>query len=127
MKVFTSATPGGEMARRFFPMALLVPLALGALRIYGERAGYYAPELGVSLFVTATVFVFAGLIVWNAQLLYRAEIARLRNANRLAVQYKCTQVLADTRSIRAAAWPAFGSPRVRPSHSSSIMPDMIIA
>ena len=53
-QVITSPTAGGAMARRFLPMALLVPAMLGALRLLGEKAGYFETESGVSIFALTT-------------------------------------------------------------------------
>jgi len=96
MQVITSPTAGGAMARRLLPMALLVPAMLGALRLLGEKAGYFETESGVSIFAVASMIVFVALIWWNAKLLFRSDLERMRTERRLALQYKCTRVLAES-------------------------------
>jgi signal transduction histidine kinase len=95
MSVLTSATTGGAMARRLLPLAILIPPILGALRLLGEKAGFYPSEASVSIFAVAGVAVFTGVIWWNARLLYRADFERVRTERRLAVQYRCTRAMAE--------------------------------
>jgi len=96
MQMITSPTAGGAMARRLLPMALLVPAMLGALRLLGEKAGYFETESGVSIFALAGMTVFAALIWWTAKLLFRTDLERIRTERRLALQYNCTRVLAES-------------------------------
>jgi PAS domain S-box-containing protein len=76
MATMTSAAPGGLMARRFLPAALGVPLALGWLRLEGQRAGWYGTEIGLSLMVMASIATFTLLAWWSAVGLNRADAAR---------------------------------------------------
>jgi len=43
------------MGRRFLPAAIGVPVVLGWFILRGARAGFYEPEFGLALLVTATV------------------------------------------------------------------------
>lgn len=74
MSIITSDTAGGVLARRLLPLAIIVPVILGALRLAGERAGLYDSGFGVALFVSATVVIFVGLIWATARLLFRLDI-----------------------------------------------------
>jgi diguanylate cyclase (GGDEF)-like protein/PAS domain S-box-containing protein len=76
--ILTSAGEGGKLARRLLPVATLVPLALGWLRLEGERAGLYPAAMGVDLMVVAMVVLFTVLISWNAALLQKAWTDRAR-------------------------------------------------
>jgi signal transduction histidine kinase len=104
MMVISSATAGGAMARRLLPIAIIIPCVLGALRLYGEQAGYWQTEFGVSIFVVSTILVFSGVIWWNARLLYSSDLERSFTARRLAAQYKTSRMLSDsgplTQSLR---------------------------
>src|SRR5215204_3310350 len=102
MRVFTSATTGGAVARRLLPMAILIPWALGAWRLLGEEAGYFHAEFGISSFAATTIVVFSLLIWWNAKLLYKADRERARSERRLAVQYNATLVLAEAHELGTA-------------------------
>ena len=74
--VIASDSSGGIMARRLLPMVLVVPIILGALRLFGERAGLYETEGGVALFAVSTVVILVGIIWWNAHAMDRADQER---------------------------------------------------
>ncbi len=76
--VFVSDTAGGGMMRYLVPAVVGVPLALGWLRLMGERAGFYGTEFGVALFAMVSVVVLAGLVWWGAGILHRADAERQR-------------------------------------------------
>lgn len=59
MKIISTRHTGGKTARILLPVSILVPLVLGAFRIYGERAGYFSSEMGLMLFVTIVMMVLA--------------------------------------------------------------------
>lgn len=85
MATFTSANAGGAMARRMLPAAILIPAALGGLRMWAHRAGVHEdPEAGVALLMVATMVVFGGFIWLNARWLYRADIRRKRAEEQLS-------------------------------------------
>ena len=69
---------GGLVVRRLLPAAVILPLALGWLRLLGERMGLYETGMGTALFTLALVIIFAGLIWQNAGLLYRTETEQKR-------------------------------------------------
>jgi PAS domain S-box-containing protein len=60
MKVFTSRSSGGLMARRLLPGLILLPVVIAWFRIQGEERGIFESEVGVGLVaITYTVcFVF---------------------------------------------------------------------
>ncbi len=74
--LFTSKTPGGAMARRLLPFAFAVPILLGALTIWVDRARMQQGEFGVTIVVVGCSAIFTGLIWWNAILLNRADYQR---------------------------------------------------
>lgn len=76
VSLFTMENQGGVIARRLLPVALLVPAALGVVRIWGEGHGYYSKEFGTTLMVVFTIAIFTALIWWNAVLLSNAEMRR---------------------------------------------------
>src|SRR6185437_9858832 len=83
MRVITSDTTGGAMARRLLPAAILIPLILGALRFSSERHGVFDVEAGFSLFAFANVVLFTLVIWWNANLLFLAEGERQKTMEQL--------------------------------------------
>ena len=80
MAVLTGPSPGGAMAHRLLPVMVLALLALGWLRLEGERRGLYGTGLGVALFTMVNIIVFGMLIGWSAKSLHQADAARARLA-----------------------------------------------
>ncbi len=78
MRVLTSDSAGGLMARRLLPAVIFVPVVLGWLRLKGQTAVFYDTELGVALMVVSSIVVFAVLVGLSARLLYRTDIERGR-------------------------------------------------
>ena len=118
MATLTSDGAGGRMGRRFLPAAIGVPVVLGWFILRGARAGFYEPEFGLALLVTATVAAF-GVAAWlSAVSLNRAD-ARLREsearkAATLDAALDCI-ITMDHRGriteFNAAAERVFGYPR----------------
>ncbi len=65
-RLLASPSAGGLLLRRMLPLCLVVPVALGGLRLWGEHAGLYDTDLGLALFATARVVVVGALLVWVA-------------------------------------------------------------
>lgn len=83
MAVFTSDSPGGLLARRLLPAAILVPLFAGWLRVLGERGGWYGLGLGSSMFATLLIVFFTVLIISVSRTLNRVDAERCRNEQTL--------------------------------------------
>ena len=62
--VLTSGGPGGVLARRLILPAILVPPALGYLRVAGQQAGMYDTGMGTALLVVALAMLFT-LLIWR--------------------------------------------------------------
>jgi PAS domain S-box-containing protein len=78
MGVITSERAGGVMARQILPAALIVPFALGIVRLAGQRAGYFDTHFGAALMAVATMMIFSGIICWNARSLNVTDAERKR-------------------------------------------------
>jgi len=102
MRIVTSRTTGGVMARRLLPMAIFVPWFIGAVLLMLEQAGVYGKESAVSLFAVTSILTFGGLIWWNAKLLYLNDVARLRAERLLAAQHGSTRILAESPNLGVA-------------------------
>jgi len=50
LAIVVSATAAGMLARRLIPLAILLPILIGALRQTAERAGLYDPTFGAAQF-----------------------------------------------------------------------------
>src|SRR6185312_12596947 len=67
---------GGHMARWVLPIAIVLPVMLGWLRLQGQRAGWYGTEVGLALFAASNVLAFAILIWFAARNLNRLDADR---------------------------------------------------
>lgn len=76
VRLLTCTGIDGAMTRRLIPLAALLPLFFGWLRLRGQQAGWYGTEFGLALFTLSNISIFVTLICWNAALLYRAEAHR---------------------------------------------------
>ena len=76
--IITSDAAGGVMARRLLPAAIVIPFALGALTVVGQRVGLHGPEFGVFLVVIWSIVSFSTLTWWNSGSLYRLDTERKR-------------------------------------------------
>lgn len=67
---------GGVTARRLLPAALLLPFAIGFLRLKGEQAGFYSAQFGLAIFVCTTAALFSVLVWWTARQLAAIDVRR---------------------------------------------------
>ncbi|HEV2096357.1 MAG TPA: PAS domain S-box protein, partial [Chthoniobacterales bacterium] len=79
----TGKNAGGTMARRLLPAAILVPAAIGWLRLEGQRTEIFHNEMGLALQTVANMVVFAFVVIWNARLLSRTDAERSKAELRL--------------------------------------------
>ncbi len=76
VRLITSDTVGGKVARRILPVALGVPLVLGWLHVTAERAGLYNPGLGTALTAVSNAVVLVVIFWAIAAALMRADEKR---------------------------------------------------
>ena len=84
---------GGLMARRVLPLAILLPVVVGWLRLQGQKAGWYQTEVGLALFAASNVVIFSAVIWLAARTLNRVD------ADRRGADFRRLQALreAETR------------------------------
>jgi PAS domain S-box-containing protein len=78
MNVFAGDEAGGSMARRLLPALLILPLVVGWLRLYGERAGIFGSEVGVALVAVADTLCLLSLVWLSAKSVSRTDRRRHR-------------------------------------------------
>ena len=78
MALATAESMGGLVTRRFLPVAIVVPILLGWLRLLGQRAGYYGTEFGVALFTSSNIVIFVLFILASSRQLDRFDARRRR-------------------------------------------------
>ncbi len=83
MRAMTSDLVGGDVARRFIPIAIVLPVVLGWLILRGHQANLYDTNLAFSLMSISVVATLLGLISLNAGLLNRVDEARIRSVDRI--------------------------------------------
>ncbi|WP_442937061.1 PAS domain S-box protein [Nostoc sp.] len=79
MRVVTSDTYGGLLARRLLIAAIAVPFGLGWIIVEGQRAGQYDPAFAVSVFAIVLIVIFT-ILIWQSA----AVIERLSHQRDLA-------------------------------------------
>ena len=95
--VVTARDVGGLAVRRLLPLVVLLPLAVGWLRLEGERAGYYGTALGSALASVAMMLVL-GVAIWVGG----AVLGRLDRRRRPAEAARA-RLLVQERAARAEA------------------------
>ena len=78
MRIVCADSATSRLLRRLLPAVIAIPLILGWLRLWGQRAGLYGTEFGLSLFAVANVTLLVGLLWWGAGSLFRSEAERAR-------------------------------------------------
>ena len=100
--VVTADHPGGVLARRLLPAAVVIPVLLGWLRLVSDRGALMPPELGLAIAVVLTILLFTVLIWATSRFLNRADEVRKAGEDRLVTQYATTSILADAPTLSDA-------------------------
>jgi len=108
---FLAADSGGLLLRRMIPVAVVLPVLLGRLRIAGETAGLYDQPFGRSVLILSFILLFSGVTWWTASAVQRMEAARLRAE--AAERDLRDQLAASLDSERAARSQAERSNRLK--------------
>jgi len=95
MAEFTSTLSGSLMFRLLIPATIIIPTALGLLRLFGNWGGLYNTEFGAALFVLSVIILFAGITWYNAVLLNRRDILRIRSELALHEREEQIQAIFD--------------------------------
>ena len=68
--LLSSASPGGYIARRLAPAAILIPVIIGSSGLLGVKAGYFEAPAAALLITVVSILLFLGLI-WRSALRLR--------------------------------------------------------
>jgi PAS domain S-box-containing protein len=99
--VVTEAGLGGRTARLLLPVALLAPIALGYVRLFGQKYDWYEMPIDTSLIVLLMGACFSLIVLWHCHFLSR--ITRREKAAIDALQHSEER----TRLIIDRAYDAF--------------------
>ena len=102
VSVITRNDAGGVLARRILPVAVLIPVVLGWLRLWWHRTQFFSEEQGLAIVVVITIFAFAAFIAITARSLSRADRVRRVSERHSAAQYKTTRVLLESTTLMEA-------------------------
>jgi len=100
--VVTADHPGGVLARRLLPAAVVIPVLLGWLRLVSDRRELMPPELGLAMTVVLTILLFTVLIWATSRFLNRVDEGRKAGEDRLVTQYATTSILAEAPTLSDA-------------------------
>lgn len=109
MRTFTTELDGGVIARKLLPAAILLPLLLGWVLVWGYRAGYYEPEFGFSLLVvplvaTQTMLIWQSVDLLNRNAAKRRRLEAIRQRTEADLRESETRFRQITESIDDVFW-----------------------
>ncbi len=102
--------PGGALLRRLLLPSILIPLALGYVRVEGERHGLYSGPMGTGLYAVALILLLSLLLWRSAGQLSASAAMRERAAEQLAAEKE--RLTVTLRSIGDAVIATDESGRV---------------
>ncbi len=108
--ILVKAIAGGIVARWLLPVALVGPLVIGAVRLWGERQGYYGFEFGLALMAVSTLSIFSALVWGIAARLHRTDVQRQKAEAELR---QVNAQLEEQVKARTAALAAYHPPSGR--------------
>jgi PAS domain S-box-containing protein len=88
LDLLSGASGAGFMLRRLLPAAVVIPVLLGWIRLWGQHQGWYGMEFGLALVVIGNVAFLGALIGWSALELHGREEERDRAEQRFAATFE---------------------------------------
>lgn len=73
LRTLTDRHGGGRMAKLLLPVAIIFPVVLGLIRLYGQEIGLYTTGFGTALFAVVNVIIFIAFILRGAYSINRSE------------------------------------------------------
>jgi PAS domain S-box-containing protein len=115
VRLLVSSGPGGLLARRLLPLAVLLPLVLDALRLQLIDAGVVSTSTGSWAFVFLILTLFAAVVLWLAGGLDLLEVGRRAAEDRLRTSEAQARSVADSAhdaivTADANGWITFFNP-----------------
>jgi signal transduction histidine kinase/CheY-like chemotaxis protein len=77
LAIIVSETAAGMLARRLIPLAILLPISIGAIRQGVEKAGLYDPTFGAAQSATTFMVLFIAAIWWTTRMLFHIDSDRI--------------------------------------------------
>ena len=92
VSILLGNTPGGMVARRMWPILVLVVL-LGSFRTIGRDSGWFGAGFATALFVLSVLLILVVLICWTAVSLNRTDRERRQVEKRLDVLVRVSELV----------------------------------
>src|SRR4051812_24372901 len=92
LDTLSSRRTGAQVTRWLLPAALVVPVAVGWMRLYAEREGLFGEAFGMTLFTLVMIAWFSTLIIWVARTLDQAAAQRAHAEGAATEQREWLQV-----------------------------------
>src|SRR3954449_2838519 len=92
LDTLASKRTGAVVTRWLLPAALVVPIAVGWMRLYAEREGLFGEAFGMALFTMVMIAWFGSLILWVARTLDHAATQRAQAEGAASEQREWLQV-----------------------------------
>ncbi|HEX9954978.1 MAG TPA: ATP-binding protein [Allosphingosinicella sp.] len=102
MAILADRGPAGTLARTALPIALMVPVFVGLLRVSGQSAGFYGTDDGIAIQVFANVLVTFALLMTSLVVLHRSD--RQRRERELGVARSEERYRIAERIGRVGHW-----------------------
>jgi len=83
MRILNDASPAGALVRRILPAVIVVPIALGLFRLWGEQAGLYGLATGTASRTMAEIALMSALLWWAAATISKQAEARRQAESQL--------------------------------------------
>lgn len=83
MRHFTGTNEGSRIGRLLLPTALVVPLVLGYIRLWGYWLGLFSTEFGVSLLVVSITLIFFTVLSMTMVVLNNRDVDRKKQEEEL--------------------------------------------
>ena len=87
--------PAGLLARRVLPLAIVIPLAVGAAEVWGEQRGYFEANTGIKIMVLANMLITSTLLIVSFVELYRSDRLRKDREQALRQSESLNQTIND--------------------------------
>src|SRR5438132_1211684 len=111
LDTLSSKRTGAVVTRWLLPAAMVVPIAVGWMRLYAEREGLFGEAFGMALFTLVMIAWFSSLIIWVARTLDQAAAQRAQAEGAATEQREWLQVTLASIGDGVVATDAAG--RVR--------------
>jgi diguanylate cyclase (GGDEF)-like protein/PAS domain S-box-containing protein len=109
VRLLVSSGPGGLLARRLLPLAVLLPLALDALRLWLTDAGVLSTSTGSWAFVFLLLTLFAAVVLRLGRGLDLLEVGRRAAEDRLRTSEAQARSVTDSAHDAIVSADASGS------------------